>query len=214
MNFSKLNLLLFFVVCVAGIVGAQTTGKGEDISAKNTQIGVKNVAMQRAVQDGAAAFARKDYAGAIDIFQQAFSADPTHPAAAILMKNIAAVKLQRGIETFNKGNKEGDDAMMSASKPDLLDAETIISRALMLAKTNNYTPDKIAPIIDVQKQVFSKISYVFFYIGSLNSDNTTLQKSADAAKAFLALAAANDPNRAESEQVLAELKSSHNIVPK
>ena len=39
-------------------------------------------------------------------------------------------------------------------------------RALILAKTNNYAPDKITSIIDVQKQIFQKISYVFFYIGS------------------------------------------------
>ena len=104
--------------------------------------------------------------------------------------------------------------MMTASKTDLLDAEEMCKRALMSAKTNNYVPDKTAPIIKVQKEIFQKISYVFFYIGTLTSDNPMLQKSADASKAFLTLADANDPNRSDTEQILTELKSSYNIVPK
>lgn len=211
MKLIKLTLIFVFVISVKGIVAAQTTG---DVAAKNKQIEAQNAAMQKAVNDGAAAFTKKDYAAAIDIYQKAYAADSTHPTAPILLKNIAAVKLQRGIESFNTGSKTGDESLLTASKADLIDAENTSKNALMLAKTNNYAPDKLAPIIDLQQQIFSKISSVFFYIGSVNSDNQALQKSADATKAFLALAAQNDPNRTEAEQILAELRSSYNIIPK
>jgi tetratricopeptide (TPR) repeat protein len=211
MNHKNFFLAIVLSIIGCGILVAQG---GQTAADKNKQIELRNTAMQKAVNDGAAAFAKKDYAVAIDIFQKAYSADLTHPTVPILFKNIAAVRLQRGIDTFNAGMKAADDTMMSASKIDLLAAEEMCKRALILAKTNNYAPDKTAPIIDVQKQIFQKISYAFFYIGSMVSDNAMLQKSADAAKAFLALAAANDSSRTDAEQILAELKSSYNIVPK
>lgn len=211
MKLTKLTLIFVLMMSVTGIVAAQTSG---DVGAKNKQIEAQNAAMQKAVNDGAAAFTNKDYAAAIDIYHKAYSADSTHPTAPILLKNIAAVKLQRGIESFNTGSKTGDESLLTASKADLIDAENTSKNSLTVAKTNNYAPDKLAPIIDVQKQIFSKISSVFFYIGSVNSDNQALQKSADAAKAFLALATPNDPSRSEAEEILAELRSSFNIVPK
>ncbi|MEQ1922669.1 MAG: hypothetical protein ABL952_09185 [Pyrinomonadaceae bacterium] len=211
MKLTKLTLIIVLMISVTGIVAAQSSG---DVAAKNKQIEAQNAAMQKAVNDGAAAFTKKDYAAAIDIYQKAYSADSTHPTVPILLKNIAAVKLQRGIETFNAGVKAGDETLMSKSKADLLDGEYMCIRAIMSAKNNNYAPDKLAPINEVQKQIFQKISSVFFYIGSVNSDDQALQKSADAAKAFLAIAAANDPNRTETQQILAELKSSYNIVAK
>lgn len=206
--------LFFAIVITLFSCGVLLAQNGQTAADKNKQIELRNAAMQKAVNDGSAAFAKKDYAVAIDIFQKAYSADLTHPTVPILFKNIAAVRLQRGIDTFNAGMKAADDTMMSASKTDLLAAEEMCKRALILAKTNNYAPDKTTSIIDVQKQIFQKISYAFFYIGSQISDNPMLQKSAAAAKSFLALAAANDPNRTDAEQILTELKSSYNIVPK
>lgn len=211
MNYKNffLAFVLAFISC--GVLAAQ----GEPtLAEKNNKIIAQDAAMLKAMNDGATAFAKKDYAGAIDIYKKAYAADSTHPTVPILLKNIAAITLQRGVEAFNAGLKTGDEAMMTASKTDFLDAEFMCKRALLAAQTHKYTLDKTAPIVNVQKQILQKISYVFFYIGSLSGDKPTLQKSADASKAFLDLAAANEPNRSDAEQILAELKSSHNIVPK
>lgn len=211
MNYKNLFFAVVLVFVSSGVLAAQVV---QTLSDKNKNIVEQDAAMQKAVNDGVAAFAKKDYAGAIDTYKKAYDADRTHPTAPLLHKNIAAIKLHRGVETFNAGVKAGDEAMMTASKTDLLDAEEMCNRALTLAQTHKYTAEKTGTIISVQKQIFQKISYVFFYIGTVTVDKPTLQKSADASKAFLALATANEPNRSDAEQILAELKSSHNIVPK
>lgn len=214
MKIFNLPVAIVFMMGVCGIVSAQPNPKAEEIAAKNKQIDAQNTAMQKALTDGAAAFAKKDYTAAIDIFQKAYSADPTHPTAPLLLMNIAMVQLQRSIGTFNTGAKSADEAAMSSSKADLINAEEKINSAQILAGKNKYPAEQMAKITDLQKQVFQKISYIFYYVGSMNGDNATLQRAANAAKAFLSLAAANHPNRIETEQILADLKATYNISPK
>ena len=63
--------LFFAIVITLFSCGVLLAQGGQTAADKNKQIELRNAAMQKAVNDGSAAFAKKDYAVAIDIFQKA-----------------------------------------------------------------------------------------------------------------------------------------------
>lgn len=126
MGVNRILLTIAIAVSLASLAQAQKTApddaaknaaleaKAKEIGAKNALIEKQNAAMRKALEDSKAAFARKDYAGALSILDAAIKADETHPAVAQLHTNRSLIFRVRGVEKYNSSIKATDELVKKA----------------------------------------------------------------------------------------------------
>ena len=148
MHRQHLNSVLFLAVSLSGALFAQTAKPAD-----NEKINAENAAIEKAFNDGNAAFSKKDYDGAIAIYDAAIKADPTHPGVTSLLVNKASAQLQRGIEIYNASIAAKDNGMRERGKQYFRDAADSSEKAVALAKSLNLTPQQLYPILVTRKGV-------------------------------------------------------------
>lgn len=121
MSLKKVLISLATIVFLASLAQAQTPAaddaakkaaleaKKKEVDEQNALIMRQNAAMKKAVEDSNAAFARKDYAGALSILDAAIKADETHPAVVVMHTNRSLIFRVRGVEKFNSSIKAKDE---------------------------------------------------------------------------------------------------------
>jgi tetratricopeptide (TPR) repeat protein len=143
-SFRKLFASLFVVTCISVAAIAQTA------PVKSDKDKARDEAFIKADIDGNAAFANKDYESAIKIYKAAYANDSSHAAAPLALMKVAAVHIQRGTESYNKGVAAKDAALTEAGKADLREAAFMAERAFIGAKTHKYVDGGLAQIMAIR----------------------------------------------------------------
>ncbi|MFN6964525.1 MAG: carboxypeptidase regulatory-like domain-containing protein [Pyrinomonadaceae bacterium] len=119
---------------------AEQEKKIAEIKAKNAEIENKNTLVQKALQDGNAAYEAKDYATALARYTDGINADPAFIGSVpVFAANKAIVLRERAILSYNNAIKPGTDANVkiegfNSAKKDLADAIDVLAMAWNLIK--------------------------------------------------------------------------------
>lgn len=125
---------------------AETEAKIKEITAKNDRIKAQTEAVQKALDEGNAAFTAKDYNTAVTKYEEGYQANPDFVGSApVLLNNKGAALRSRAVITFNENVKSKDPSVklegMKRVRQDLSDA--------IDAYTKSWTLLKNAPATDI-----------------------------------------------------------------
>jgi len=160
MRLRNIFAFVFIVVFTIGGVLAQPTKPTDPaaIAAENEKIKAENAAIQKAFEAGNLAFSKKDYDGAIDIYDAAINAYPTHPGIPTLLTNKAYAQISRGTDVFNAGIANKDDAVRDSGKKYFEAAAATSAKAVALARSLNYTGDQLYSVLLIRKDAMKLIA--------------------------------------------------------
>lgn len=165
------------------------------IAAENKRIEASNAAMKKALIDGNLAYTKKDYDGAVTIYDAAINADPTHPGVPSLLMNKAAAQMQRGVEIFNSSVTAKNKDLLESGKRYLVDAAITSTKSVALAKTLKYDSQNILPILAMRKSTLrlavTKAGFTEV-AGAASAYNEYVDAETDAAKKLQARAELGD----------------------
>ena len=186
-------MIAFIVVCTVGCFFAQTAKPSDPatVAAENDRIKAQNAAMQKALEAGNLAISKKDYDGAIDIYDAAINADPTHPGLPLVLVNKAYAQMSRGTEVYNMGIANNDNAVRDTAKYYFQVAADTTAKAVTLARSLNYTGVQLYSVLLMRKNAMQ-----------LFTSRVDLSATADAGTAYNNyLAVETDPAKQEKGRV-------------
>lgn len=114
--------------------------KKAEIEAKNTKIKSQTEAVQKALNEGNAAYNNKDFDLAIAKFEEGFQANPEFVGSApILLNNKATALKERAVKTYNTSVKSGDSSVkiegLRKVRQDLADAAEAYNKSWTILTT-------------------------------------------------------------------------------
>jgi tetratricopeptide (TPR) repeat protein len=168
--------------------------------AENKKIEDTNNMVRKALEDGNAAFNKKDYAGAIIAYNGGIEADPTHPGAPVLLTNKALALVNRGVDYYNNFVRNKVEESKDLAYADFRQAAADSSRAVELLKAAT-PPTDPSGAANYKQNVLLALSAraesMYFFVTKLDQS-----KGEDGYAAFQEyLAAEIDPIKKSKSQV-------------
>ncbi|MBK8467286.1 MAG: tetratricopeptide repeat protein [Chloracidobacterium sp.] len=146
-NILTIFVLLFLTAAGLGQATPQRTPTAAELAAlkaENARIETQNAGMARALADGNAAFAAKNFAGAIAIFDVAIKDYPGHPALAALATNASVARRLEAVEHYNASVKAPAGTVREAElqlfREGVADADKRARAAVELARDADKNP--------------------------------------------------------------------------
>lgn len=102
---------------------------------ENKKIEDTNNIVKKALEDGNAAFNKKDYVTAITAYGSGIDADPTHPGAPVLLTNKALALVNRGVDHYNNFVRNKVAESKDLAYADFRQAAADSSKAVEMLKT-------------------------------------------------------------------------------
>jgi len=138
---SKHLVIAIILLASLSVHALSQPDKPGDPTAENAKNIARNAAVQKAAQDGVAAFQRKDYDAAITIFDAAIKADPDDPGVSALLTDKAIALNAQAAELYNAAIAKKDNAARDAAKAIFRTASESSAKAVAMVKARGIKPE-------------------------------------------------------------------------